>query len=105
MDETASDMGVMDEMAISRLVSESAVRPNEIALYEESCCRLRVLIVADHSDEAFERCTLLVLENVGLMDAPSAPAVGCRFDYQRCRGVHCYGMARLIRGGGDVRDG
>ena len=98
-------MGVMDEITRSRLVPKSTISPDEIALYEESCCRLRVLIVADHSDEAFERCTLLVLENVGLMDAPSAPAVGCRFDYQRCRGVHCYGMARLIRDGDDVRDG
>lgn len=71
--------------------------PVEMALYEESCYRLRVLIVADFSDADVERYTLHVLENVGLFADPCTPAVGTQFSYQRLRDVYCYGMGRLIR--------
>lgn len=71
--------------------------PVEMALYEESCYRLRVLIVADSSDTDVERYTLHVLEDVGLFTDACAPAVGTQFNYQRLRDVYCYGMARLIR--------
>lgn len=68
-----------------------------MALYEESYCRLRVLIVADYSDAQFERCTLQVVEQVSLTAAPCAPGVGAQFTYLRHRDIHCHGMARLIR--------
>lgn len=71
--------------------------PCEMALYEESYCRLRVLIIADFSDAEIERYTLHVLENVGLIDDACVPAAGTQFTYQRRRDVYCYGMARLIR--------
>lgn len=73
--------------------------PIQMALYEESCCRLRVLVVADFSDAEYERCTLLVMENLALVATPCAPEVGSQFAYQRRRDVHCHGMARLVRDG------
>lgn len=66
------------------------------ALYEESCCRLRVLVLADDSDAEYERCTLQVVENLALEPMPCVPEVGARFHFQRRRGLHSFGMARLV---------
>lgn len=68
-----------------------------MALYEESYCRLRVLVIADFSDAEYERCMLQVVENLSLDASPCAPAVGSQFAYRRRRDLHCHGMARLIR--------
>lgn len=77
--------------------------PHAIALYEESYCRLKVLIIADFSDAEQEYCVLQVLENVGIDGAPCAPLVGSSFTFRRRRDIHCHGMGRLIRDIGDAR--
>jgi hypothetical protein len=90
-------MDSIDEIARCQSASDEPKAPVEFALYEESYCRLRVLIIAEHSDPQFERCTLRVLENVGSTDTPPPLRVGCEFEYLRRRGVNCSAMARLIR--------
>jgi hypothetical protein len=70
--------------------------PYKVALYEESYWHARVLVVADYSDEKYERCTLQVLEHMSLHTMDCAPPVGSQFAYVRRRGVMCNGMARLV---------
>ena len=94
-----SELGSGRKYGNSRLKEKIDAKPIEMALYEESYCRLRVLIVADCSDAEFERCTLQVVEHIGLTAAPCAPQVGARFTYLRHRDIHCHGMARLVRNG------
>lgn len=95
--EALSRMGSMTKKAESRLAAKNECKPQEMALYEESYCRLRVLIIADESDAEFERCTLQVVEQISLNAMPCAPAVGTQFSYLRRRDIHCHGMARLVR--------
>jgi len=79
------------------IAAAEANASGNMALYDEGGCQLRVLIVADGSDAATERYTLLVVENLSQFVDPCDPVVGARFSYQRRRDVYCYGMARLSR--------